>query len=228
MSSPETRWPAVAGDEVKLLGNITLTEATLPSHITYALPVARWAPNARERLLRIALDLFAEQGYEATSVNEIAERAGLTKTTFFRHFPDKREVLFAGQDSHSRILADAIIAAPEAATPLQAVVAALEALAATFTDDRRELGARIQAVIAANGDLRERAAFKRTALAAAVADALHKRGVSEPTASLAAELGIRAFYDAFDRWVDPANRQTLTELVCRAFDDLRAAIAELD
>ena len=76
--------------------------------------MARWQPNTRERLVRAALDLFTEQGYEATTVSEIAERAGgLTKMTFFRHFPDKREVLFAGQEMHSRLLADAIAAAPE-------------------------------------------------------------------------------------------------------------------
>src|ERR1700757_3773461 len=111
----------------------------LPSHIAYDGGVARWEPNTRRRLVRAALDLFTEQGYDATTVSEIAERAGgLTKTTFFRHFPDKREVLFAGQEIHSRLLADSIAAAPDSATPLQAVAAALDAMAATFTDDRRD------------------------------------------------------------------------------------------
>src|ERR1700761_2809255 len=124
----------------------------LPSHITYDGSMARWEPNARERLIRAALDLFTEQGYDATTVSEIAERAGgLTKTTFFRHFPDKREVLFAaGQEIHSRLMADAIASAPESATPLQAVAAALDAVAATFTDDRREFSGRLRAVIADN------------------------------------------------------------------------------
>ncbi|MBI0381962.1 helix-turn-helix transcriptional regulator, partial [Streptomyces albiflaviniger] len=81
--------------------------------------MARWEPNAQERLVRAALELFTEQGYDATTVNEIADRAGLTKTTFFRHFRDKREVLFAGQDTHTRLLADAIAAAPGPATPLE-------------------------------------------------------------------------------------------------------------
>src|SRR6202012_418937 len=100
-------------------------------------PMARWEPNARERLVRAAVELFAEQGYDATTVSEIAERAGgLTKTTFFRHFPDKREVLFAaGEEAHSRLMADAIAAAPDPATPLQAVAAALDAVTAGFTDD---------------------------------------------------------------------------------------------
>jgi AcrR family transcriptional regulator len=191
--------------------------------------MARWEPNARERLVRAALDLFTEQGYDATTVNEIADRAGLTKTTFFRHFPDKREVLFAGQDMHSRLLTDAITAAPAPATPLEAVGAALDAITATFTDDCREFSAKLRPVIASNNELRERAAFKRAGLAGAMADALrNKRGVREPTASLAAELGIRAFYHAFDQWADPTNQQTCTELARHALDELRAATAALD
>jgi AcrR family transcriptional regulator len=190
--------------------------------------MARWEPNARERLVRAALDLFTEQGYDATTVNEIADRAGLTKTTFFRHFPDKREVLFAGQDMHARLLADAIAAAPSPATPLEAVRAALDSMAATFTDDHREFSARLRPVIAGHSELQERAALKRAGLAGAVTDALHERGVREPAASLAAELGIRAFHHAFDQWADPANQQTLTELTRHALDELRAAAATLD
>ena len=191
--------------------------------------MARWEPNTRERLVRAALDLFTEQGYDATTVSQIAERAGgLTKMTFFRYFPDKREVLFAaGQEVHSRLLADAIAAAPVPATPLEAVAAGLDALTATFTDDRRAFAARLRAVIAANGELRERAIFKRAGLASAVAEALEKRGLPEPTATLAAELGVGAFYRAFDRWADPAGQQTLTELTREALGQLRAATATL-
>jgi AcrR family transcriptional regulator len=190
--------------------------------------VGRWEPNTRERLVRAAVELFAEQGYDATTVSEIAERAGgLTKMTFFRHFPDKREVLFAGQDIHSRILAEAIAAAPGPATPLQAVAAALDALGATFADDRREFAARLIAVIAAHSELRERAAFKHIGLTEAMREALVKRGVPDLTASLAAELGIRAFDRAFGQWADPASRQTLTDLARHALDELRAATAAL-
>jgi AcrR family transcriptional regulator len=191
--------------------------------------MGRWEPNARERLVRAALDLFTEQRYDATTVSEIAERAGgLTKTTFFRHFTDKREVLFAGQEVHSRLMADAIAAAPDSATPLQAVSAAIDALAVTFTDDRREFGARLRAVIADNSELQERALFKYAALAEAMTEALHKRGVSDPAASLAAELGARAFYSAFDHWSDPASQRTLADLARQTLDELRAAISTLD
>ena len=112
--------------------------------------MARWEPNARERLVLAALDLFAEQGYDNTTVTQIANRAGLTKTTFFRHFPDKREVLFAGQEVHSRLLADGAAAAPDSATPLEAVAAALDALTASFTAEQREFGPRLLTVIADN------------------------------------------------------------------------------
>src|SRR5258708_31986159 len=110
--------------------------------------MARWEPDARQRLVRAALDLFTEQGYDNTTVAQIAERAGLTKSTFFRHFPDKREVLVAGQDTLCRLFEEAIAAAPRAATPLDAVPAPLHAAAAAFTPERREVGPRLQAVIA--------------------------------------------------------------------------------
>ncbi|MEU6512362.1 helix-turn-helix domain-containing protein [Streptomyces sp. NPDC046942] len=187
----------------------------------------RWEPNAHQRLMRAALDLFTEKGYDATTVNEIADRAGLTKTTFFRHFSDKREVLFAGQDIHGRLLVQAIHAAPDSATPLEAVRAALDALAAVFTDDRREFAARLRPIVADHLELRERAALKRTSLVDTLAKALEERGVPDLTSDLAADLGMRAFDNAFDRWIEPDNEQPLTDLTRRAFDELRTAMATL-
>jgi AcrR family transcriptional regulator len=202
---------------------------TLLSHIIYPGRMARWEPNTRQRLVLAAVDLFTEQGYDATTVSEIAERAGgLTKMTFFRHFPDKREVLFAGQEVHRQLLTDGAAAAPDAATPLQAVAAALDALAGSFTDDRRKLAVRLAPLIAGNTELRERAALKRAGLAQALTEALEKRGVPDLTAGLAAELGMRAFDRAFAQWADPASHQPLPELTARALDDLRAATASLD
>ena len=190
--------------------------------------MARWEPGARERLVLAAVDLFTEQGYDATTVNEIAERAGVSKMTFFRHFPDKREVLFAaGQEIHGRILADAVAAAPDPATPLQAVAAAVDALAATFTNDRRPFAARLRTVVAAQRELQERAASKHNGLVEATTEALVKRGVPELTASLAAELGLRAFDRAFAQWASPASTQPLTTLTRQSFDELRAASAAL-
>jgi AcrR family transcriptional regulator len=191
--------------------------------------MARWEPNARERLVRAAVELFAEQGYEATTVNEIAERAGgLTKTTFFRHFSDKREVLFAGQEIHGRITAEAIAEAPGSATPLEMVGLALDALASSFTEDRRDIGRRLRAVIANSAELQERSASKRAALSETMAQELRTRGVAELVADLAADLGVRAFYGAFDRWTSAADPRTLVDCAREVFGELKAAMSVLE
>ncbi|MFD4605453.1 TetR/AcrR family transcriptional regulator [Streptomyces sp. NPDC058464] len=189
--------------------------------------MARWEPNARLRLVHAALDLFGEQGYDSTTVAQIAERAGLTKTTFFRHFPDKREVLFAGQEEHGRLLAEGAAAAPGTATPLETVAAALDALAASFTPEQRAFGPRLMQVIGSHSELRERAAFKSLNLATTLATALRDRGVPDPTASLAAHLGAQAFSAAFARWITPANDRTLPDLTHQSLNELREATAAL-
>jgi len=189
--------------------------------------MARWEPDARERLVRTALDLFAEQGYDNTTVAQITERAGLTKSTFFRHFPDKREVLAAGQDTLCVLLEEGVGAAPASATPLEAVAAALDAAAAAFTPERRALGLKLHAVIAASSELQERDALKRVGLATALTTALEKRGVPDPTASLAAELGILALKIAYSRWSDPGNQEELAPLARHALHELQIASATL-
>jgi AcrR family transcriptional regulator len=189
----------------------------------------RWEPNARERLVHAAAELFAEQGYEATTVNEIAERAGgLTKTTFFRHFTDKREVLFAGQEIHGRIVAEAIAGAPESATPLEMVGLALDRLASSFTEDRREIARRLRAVIAKSAELQERSASKQAALGESMAQALRERGVPPLVADLAADVGARAFYGALERWTSSADQRTLAEHAREIFGELKAAISVLE
>jgi AcrR family transcriptional regulator len=189
--------------------------------------MGRWEPNARRRLVEAALDLFCEQGYDRTGVAQIAERAGLTKTTFFRHFPDKREVLFAGQDAHCQMLADAIAVAPSSATPLEAVAAGLDAVAVSFPPDTHEFATRLRTVIDAYSELQEREALKHAGYAAAITDALRRRGVSDPTAVVAAELGVLAFKTAFARWTENPHPQTLHELAHHTLHELHAASASL-
>ena len=189
--------------------------------------MGRWEPNAPERLMRAALDLFVEQGYDKTTVAEITERAGLTKRTFFRHFADKREVLFLGQDALSRQFTDAIAAAPASATPLEAMTAALEAAAVMFGQERREFVLRRNSVITANDDLRERELLKLARLTESIADALRTRGVADPAAGLVAELGSLAFSTAFARWVDPSCEEEFAALAREALEELRTAAAAL-
>lgn len=189
--------------------------------------MGRWEPDARGRLLRAALDLFTEQGYEATTTAQIAERAGLTKTTFFRHFPDKREVLFIGQGTLVELATAGVAGAPAGRLPLDLVAESLDAMTAVHTDEQRGYGPRLHAVIAANHELRERAAFKRSSIAAAITQALLAYGVDEPAAGLAAELGTRAYYLGFERWTEPANTRAFPELAQAALDELRAAVVAL-
>src|ERR1700735_4775639 len=115
--------------------------------------MTRWEPGARERMVLAAVDLFTEQGYDATTVAQIAERAGVTKSTFFRHFPDKRELLVAGQQTLSRLLSEGIAAAPKNATPLEAVAAGLERASNEMGPMNRELAPRLKAAVAANVEL---------------------------------------------------------------------------
>ena len=197
------------------------------SIVTYTVRMSRWEPDARERLVRAALDLFDEQGYSATTVSQIAERAGLTKSTFFRHFPDKREVLFAGQDTLCRLLEKGIAASPTSATPLEAVAGALDAVAGAFTPERRDLGPKMHAAIMASSELQEREALKRVGLATAITSALKERGVLEPTASLAAELGVLALITASASWSNPTNRMDLATLVRHALRELHTASTAL-
>ena len=189
--------------------------------------MGRWEPNARERLSRAALELFTEQGYDSTTVAEIAERAGLTKRTFFRHFGDKREVLFGGQDALTALLADTITDAAASATPIEVISAALEATVVVFGPERRTWSQQRQAVIDVNPELRERELLKLGTLTAAIGEALQKRGIPEPAASLGAEFGNLAFRTAFARWIDPANQQDFAELARRALTELREASATL-
>jgi AcrR family transcriptional regulator len=187
--------------------------------------MARWEPNAAERLARAALDLFAERGYENTTVIDIAQRAGLGKSTFFRHFQDKREVLFGG-GTMNELLAEAIAAAPATAAPLEVVAHALDAAGReVFTPARREFTARRQAVIAANPELREREALKNLSVIASMTDALKRRGVPDLTARVAAELSALAFTIAYERWSRTTAGDDFSEIARQALDDVRASTA---
>jgi AcrR family transcriptional regulator len=194
------------------------------SVINYDPRMTRWEPNGRGRLELAALALYGERGFENTTVAEIAARAGLTERTFFRHFADKREVLFSGADALQELLVSNVAAAPDSVAPIDAVGAALEA-AGALLQERREYARQRAAIIAANAELRERELIKLASLASAIADALRRRGVSDPAASLSAEAGIAVFRIAFERWVQETNQRDLPELIRDSLDELKAVTA---
>jgi AcrR family transcriptional regulator len=186
--------------------------------------VGRWQPDAAGRLQDAALTLYGERGFDNTTVAEIAERAGLTKRTFFRYFADKREVLFRGSEELQALFVGGVAGAPEDATPMGAVMVALDAVGELF-EERREFAVRRSLIIAANPELQERELIKMASIAAAVAQALRRRGVTDPTAVLTAEAGIAVFRTSFARWVQPGNDASFPDLVRASLDELRAATA---
>ena len=198
------------------------------SRIDYAVLVSRWAPDARERLETAALELFAENGYEETTVAQIAERASLNRATFFRHFADKREVLFGGEDVLAGLFADGIRAAPPDATPTECLRAALAAAETAMTPRQRTKAAQRVLVLAANTEVQERGLLKHVRIARSISTALRERGTDELTARLAAEVGMLAFSIAVERWLRTDNDEPFPIHAAAALNDVQTRAAELD
>lgn len=184
--------------------------------------MGRWKPGAKDRLRLAALDLFLDQGFERTTVEQIAGAAGLTERTFFRYYEDKREVLFDGREALERAFLGGVADAPEDAAPMAVVATALEASASFFPDDGREWSRRRQRVIAANAALRERELLKLAGLAELVARALDDRGVPAAQAVLAAESGLTVFGLAFAQWIEEGETRSFADLQREALATLRA------
>jgi AcrR family transcriptional regulator len=187
--------------------------------------MGRWEPNARGRLAQAALTLYAEQGFDQTTVAEIAARAGLTERTFFRHFADKREVLFYGMEMLRDLLVRAVADAPASATPMDAVGAALQAAGAVLQENPERVRLR-DAIVSGNAELRERELIKLAAFASAMAAALRDRGIPEPAASLAAETGVAVFKVAFARWVSQPGQPDLPGILRGSMQELGGVLTD--
>jgi AcrR family transcriptional regulator len=195
--------------------------------------MVRWEPNAAGRLQKAAMELFLERGYAEVTVTEIADRAGLTKRSFFNHFADKREVFFAGaRDLEMSVTgylgADTTDTADTdidtaGADPVAAAVDALTRGGLELAPYIRYAAAR-RALVASSLELRERELVKLAALAAAVAGALRGRQVPARTADFAARAAVTVFTTAFDDWADdPAADFRL--LMRRALAELRQSVS---
>jgi AcrR family transcriptional regulator len=186
--------------------------------------MGRWKPDSRGRLAEAALALFGERGFENTTVAQIAARAGLTERTFFRYFADKREVLFWGSQALQELMVTAVVNAPPSATQLEAVAGALDA-AGTALQERFEFARMRHTVIVESAELRERELIKLASLAAALAEALRRRGTTGPIATLTAEAGIAVFRVAFERWVTETAPHELPQLMRECLEELRGVTA---
>jgi AcrR family transcriptional regulator len=187
--------------------------------------MGRWQPDSRGRLQEAALALYSERGFDRTTAAQIAGRAGVTERTFFRHFADKREVLFGGSAVLQERIVAGVTGAPAADGPLDAVSRGLDAAATVLGEFRRDLSRQRQAVIAANPELRERELAKLADYAAAVAAALRQRGVTEPQAILAAEAGMTVLRVAMQRWASGDEGRDLAAIMRDSVAELRAVTA---
>ena len=190
--------------------------------------MSRWAPDARERLTDAALELFVANGYEETTVAQIAERAGLNRATFFRHFADKREVLFGGEDRLAGLFADGIRAAAPEATLTECLQAAFTAAGVAMTPQQRARAAQRVLVAAANSEVQERGLLKHARIARSISAALRARGRDDLTARLGAEVGMLAFSIAVERWLKAGDDEPFPLHAAAALRDLQVRAAELD
>lgn len=186
--------------------------------------MGRWEPGAGKRLGEAALALFVERGFEQTMVADIAERAGVTARTFFRHFADKREVLFGASSELEAISLAALEAAPATAPALEAVVLALDAAAELIRGDR-DFARKRQQVIMANTELRERELTKLASMALTLTGGLRRRGVDDREARLAAETGVVVYRVAFEQWVAAIDDLDLREVIRTSLTQLRTMTA---
>jgi AcrR family transcriptional regulator len=188
--------------------------------------MVRWEPDSRTRLVQAAMVLYGEQGFDRTTVAEIAERAGLTERTFFRQFTDKREVLFFGARALQELLVNTVANAPASTTPIEAVTRALESAGKMF-GERRAFSVQRQRIIDGSTELQERELIKLATLAAALADALRQRGVADPSAGLIGEVAIAIFKNSFERWVSASEPSDLGQMIRDSLEQLRDVTAAI-
>jgi AcrR family transcriptional regulator len=183
----------------------------------------RSGEDARRRLQQAALELFEEHGYEATTTAQIAARAGVTERTFFRHFPDKREALFHGEEAFRDALSEGVLAAPANLNAMAALAWAFARVEPMLAENRGFSGPRA-AVIAQSPALQERVLTKTAGLIDALAEALVQRGLEPGVASLAAQVGMAAFSHAARTWFEDPAAGMETHLA-RAFEALQGLAA---
>jgi len=186
--------------------------------------VGRWAPDARGRLQRAALELFVEQGFAATTVPQITERAGLTTRTFFRHFADKREVFFEG-DTIPQMARRLLAEVPDDVDPLSLLRHGLRQVGAERFDGHREEVRRRREVILAEPALRERDAQKRDDLVAVLHPGLVARGVDPLTAAILAQTAVVVLHVALQEWLDAPEQQELGDVTDACFQRLASTLA---
>ncbi len=164
--------------------------------------------------------MFKQNGFEATTAAGIAAHAGVTERTFFRHFADKREVLFDGEDAFRQALVEGVRWAPAQLAPMAALLSSFRSVAPLLEQNRAFSEPR-RSVISRTPALQERLSAKTAGFVRALSDALNKRGVGTASATLAAEVGIAVFHSAVNGWLDDPG-STIEDHLERAYDEMQS------
>ncbi|WNM36138.1 helix-turn-helix domain-containing protein [Streptomyces sp. Li-HN-5-11] len=185
--------------------------------------MARWDPGTEKRLIKAALELYAEHGYDNVTVTRIAEHAGITRRSYFRYFPDKREVLFAGSERLPAAIEQAVLAAAETSSPLSTALDALAGVGARLVEHVTNVAER-RAVINASAELQERERTKVAAVTAAIRTGLEQRGTETGRAHLVAQIATVVFQNAFDQWAGADGHTDFVTCLQAAAASLRDAV----
>jgi AcrR family transcriptional regulator len=176
----------------------------------------------------VALSLFEEQGYEATTVEEIAARAEVSTTTFFRYYPTKAEILLGDHGLQLPALLQAIVDRPSAENDLEAFRLAVQQEWVAAVDATRTAR---KARIVATSDLLSGLSFHRGhRWLYGIVDALsqrNSRSADDERNSLAARVGLEALASAVDRWIADDCAGALSEYVDTSFSRMAVVCGEL-
>ncbi len=177
--------------------------------------------RTRARILDAALDLFERQGYDATTVNQIADAAGVTAMTFFRHFPTKDAVLVT--DPYDPLIAEAVGAQPAGLPPLERTRLGLLVALGDITPIEDATARRRVAIVAQSPSLRAAVAVGTEATQEAIVARLVADGVDRLDAAIAASACLAATTAALLAWGSAPDDVTLAHLVRRALAQLAPA-----
>ena len=196
--------------------------------ITYTGVMARWQAGAQDRLEQAALTLFLEQGFAETTVPQIAARAGLTTRTFFRHFADKREVLFAGDESVPTLVQHLMAQAPPDVRPVPLIISQLGPFAETVFGQRQDILRIRHRIISTDQGLRERELQKMATLRTSIVDGFVRRGTDQLTASLVADLAMLVLSTALAQWLNSDGSTPLSTVVAKVLAAFRCLASEVE
>lgn len=186
--------------------------------------MSRWQPGARERLQQAAHELFAEQGFAATTVPEITARAGLTTRTFFRYFSDKREVLYADDAEVPAMIAMMMASAPPDTEPMALIVEGLQTVAETRFEPRKEALRARRELVCTDAGLQERDLHKRAVMSEAIREGFRTRGVDSVRAALIAEICVTLIAVALNEWLERDDDRRLYEIILETLATLRSSL----